>query len=68
MEQCIKDKILNPKTCRFVKKCKGGYKKNKKKWIFFKISRKSPIRPPRAVRAARGAFNVWLRTIQGAAT
>ena len=30
MEQCIKDKILNPKTCRFVKKCKDGYKKNKK--------------------------------------
>ena len=30
MEQCIKDKILNPKTCRFVKKCKDGYKKIKK--------------------------------------
>ena len=35
---------------------------------FLKISRKSPIRPPRAVRAARGAFNVWLRTVHAAAT
>jgi hypothetical protein len=42
-------------------------KKNKKNGIF-KISRKSNIRPPRAVRAARGAFNVWLRTVHAAAT
>jgi hypothetical protein len=41
-------------------------KKTKKNGLF-KISRKSHIRPPRAVRAARGAFNVWLRTVYVAA-